>query len=149
MSSYISFYVKRKDVYAPIGSFCRSHIIYRYFQAVYDDLAALTKNKINTVIEDLEIYKNDMKDSVQKYKNKLHFITTMSNTVEEKLVALQDIDDTIDEIEAEISECEFAINFCHILNIMMDEHYSHVDIKEDEYIYYGIDIDDPMEKNNA
>ena len=148
MSSYINFFVKRKNIYVPIGSFCRSSVIYREFDGEYEKIKPLTSEKLTSIYMELKEEKmkvlKDFEDYKREFEEYVAFIQKMNNTLNEKLDAIAEKESFLKEYKREIDEMvddiEIATSFCYFLSNILDEALSYDDIDEDFYIFYGVEV---------
>ena len=149
MSSYINFFIKRNDVYAPIGSFGRGSIIYRSFNGDYEKLKALTPDVIEAIKVDLKDDRIRCDKEINECAQKVDFIRGLNNSVDEKMQAFYDIDEQAKEIQQEMEDIEYALHFCEFLNDILNDCWEDSNnLDRNNYIFYGIEVPDPMVKMN-
>ena len=143
MSSYTCFYLRRNDVFVPIGSYGRSHVIARYFNAPWEKCVPLTREKLIEVKSNIIDYKESLTKSINSCVEKIEFIRSLNNTVDEKMRAFYDIDEEVKETQEEMSEVDYALNFVSFLEGLFYE-TNYDGIEEGKFIYFGEECGDPM-----
>ena len=89
---------------------------------------------------------------IAKYKAQIDLVREMpTETVDERLDKICEINSYIDEIKEDISEWTFADNFfCFLGNAMEDAKYGGEDgdeVDSEHYIYWGLEISNPTVKD--
>lgn len=147
MSSYMNFFVKYNDVYAPIGSFSRNNTIYQVFDRLYGKIQPLTKNELEMVRNTINTRKNELKEYEKNYDNTIKIIQNMNNSVDDKLLALSELANERKDLDFEIDDVIMAENFCNFLETILDETYNEdYGLDRDNYIYYGVEVSNPNEE---
>ena len=147
MSMYISFYIREKDSFIPIGTYSRSNVVFQTLQGdvPFEGIRAITK-------EDLFHYSFEVEKSIKENKEKIDEeekikkeIATFNNSVEEKLNEIGGINDFINGIKEDIEDLTHANYFFYFLQEIIEEiEYdkgSDEDIKK--RIYAGIEVYKP------
>ena len=105
MSQYLEFFIRHKDVYLPIASFCGSSSYMEAFDGEvpsYSGLAPVDKDLLGYVQAKAEKEIKDMKDYLAKWEREKHEILQSSNTLEEKMEYINEEEQYMDEYEAMI-----------------------------------------------
>ncbi len=145
MSQYLSFYIRGKDnQFYPIAEYCRSSSYYEAFEGYvpsYDGLGAVTERILGCIRRDVECHIKEQKQFVKREQAHKQDILQANNSFEEKMDAICDcdqfIDETKDEIEAWVGVDHF-INFLYgILESM--NYRSEFEGLEDKYLYAAIE----------
>ena len=147
MSSYIQFYIKKKGIYVPIGTYCRSSVIYRNFEADWGVLKPLTQWRLRNIMTELKEEEERFNKQIDENKLKIDFIQEANNSMEEKMHTLSDILYEIDEVQESIEEVQYAIYFVKFLDDILDECDDYNDLDADNYIYYGIECPYPDDED--
>ena len=152
MSSYVNFYLRINDNFAPIGSYSRSSSMYQAMSNVvpYEKIVALRPNQITEVIHNLEesaARMRKVKENDRAMCDKI--MNTANNSIEDKLSAIAEIESNFDEMDSYIEEVNFAADTLRVfLNMIDDFRYSdecRFDNDYFHYIYAGIESYGRME----
>lgn len=138
MSSYIDFYVKKYGVYIPIASYSRSSTIYQAFEgAPYGKVSQLKLETINDVKDSAKEHILKYKKEIEEYTSKINLVRDMSNSVEEKMQTIYELQASKAEYECLIQEEQYAISFFDFLIAAIDSYFGNK-------LYYGVDAGNPM-----
>lgn len=137
MSSYVNIYVRDNDVFLPIGVFSRSSYIYRAFEH-YVPYGALTPINGRTISD----IKSELNNELKIYQNYINereeakvLVMTANNSLEDKLEAIDGLNDGINEFKDEVKYITDAINFVDMFTLIIDSAYYGVE----NYVYAGIE----------
>lgn len=146
MSSYVNFYLRINDNFAPIGNYSRSSVMYEVMRDVvpYDKIVALRSNQITEIIHNLEKKMAKLKKDKENDQATCDKIMRIANnTIEEKLSAIAEIESNLDEMDSYIDEVNFTINTLQVFLNMIDDFRYRDDCGFDNdyfhYIYAGIE----------
>ena len=145
MSQYISFYIRGKDEqFYPIAEYCRSSSYYEAFEDYvpsYDGLGALTERTLGCVRVDVERHIKEQKQFIKSEKAYKQDILQANNSFEEKMDAICDCDQCIDEAKDEIEAWVGVDHFIDFLyGIFESMNYrSEFEELEDKYLYAAIE----------
>ena len=146
MSSYVNFYLRVNDKFAPIGSYSRSTEMYKAVssQLPYEKIRALTAGDLMLYIRDLENAADNVKIVCERDRSHISLIMNAENTsLDEKLDTVDDIEENCRECEDYISELMFAADTLRVFYNMIDEfkYYNESGFTNDaeHYIYAGIE----------
>lgn len=146
MSSYVNFYLRINENFAPIGSWSRSNQMYQVWQHIlpYEKIMPLTYSRISDMIYELETSAARMKEAKTKDEASIKMIMDAANTsLEEKLNIVADIQSNFEDMDQYIDEINFTADTLRVfLNMIEDFKYSDevvFDNDADHYIYAGIE----------
>ena len=144
MSSYIYFYIKpNENQYILVDYFSRSNKIYGYASnyAEWEKLKPLSEESINYIIDRILKDIESAKEYIAKHNKLINDIRGMNNSINEKLEAIGNYQEVIEEAEEEIAELNYTEDFFLTLSMI----YNH-NQREEPWIYIGIEI--PLEAIN-
>ena len=156
MSMYVSFYIREKDSFIPVGTYSRSNAIFRIMQTEvpFEKIGAITKDDIFRYSFEAEKAIKEYREKIEKEESLKKEIITYNNSVSEKREAIEEIDEYINEIKEEIDDLTHASYYFYFLQDIIEEieygEQGEADIKK--RIYAGIEvfnptIEDVVEKN--
>lgn len=144
MSSYVHFFVRKDDVFCPIGTFSRGSGYYQAFchylpyekcRAIPSDLLVTIRGEIKNGIKENERYIKNLEESKKE-------VNSFNNSIEEKIEVISDLLNSIEEVEFEIEELKVVYAFTRFLDNVMEEAI-YTDISADKYVYAGIECPEP------
>lgn len=148
MSSYVNFYLRVNDSFAPIGSYSRSSEMYQMMQTrcPYEKIAALTSSDLLDVIHEFENKINRMKEVRKADEKRCEMIMQANNSLDEKLQAIEDIESNFTDMDDYIEENQFAADTLRVFCHMIDE-FRYTDFSNDfnHCIYAGIEAAGDLE----
>jgi len=145
MSSYISFFVRVNDTFAPIGSWSRNSEMYQAMQdwCPYEKIRAFSFNDLMNVVKELE---DKAREADEK---RCQMIMQANNSVEEKMEAVNEIESNYEEMDSFIEEVQFAADTLRVFCNMIDD-FKFAEIKftndYNHYIYAGIEVCGTLEE---
>ncbi len=147
MSAYIEFFIKGKDRFYPIASYCRNSEVYRVMSegAPWEKVRALSVERLNTyrsfMLED--VMKEEKRINEQEHE--LQLIPTFNNSIEEKIDAIDSVKELIADKKEDIKAAKYVINFIDFLIDIINEvkYGEHEDLDPNSYLYYGIECWEP------
>lgn len=145
MSQNLNFYIRGKDnQFYPIAEYCRSSSYYEAFEDYvpsYDGLGAVTERILGCVRVDVERHIKEQKQFIEREKTHKQDILQANNSFEEKMDAICDCDQCIEETEDEIKAWEGVDHFIDFLyGILESMNYrSEFEGLEDKYLYAAIE----------
>ena len=148
MSSYINFFVKSKsNDLCPIGDFSRNTVLYRTFEHIvpFGKVISIAKQTILDVKEELKTQREAEEVVLKENEELLNKISTFNNPIEEKISAIYDQQDVINDIKDSIYEIEYAYNYVTALLEIVDTQPVE---NENNYIYAGIEVQRDYSINN-
>lgn len=140
MSSYINFFIKSKsNELCPIADFSRNTVIYRTFEHIvpFGKVISIAKQTILDVQEELETQREAEEIVLKENEEILNKISTFNNSIEEKISAIYDQQDVIDDIKCSIDGIKYAYNYITTLLEIIDTQSVE---NENNYIYAGIEV---------
>ena len=150
MSEYMTFFIRRdSDNFVPLFTFSRSCKIYQRFQheVPYEKVSALSYSVLSDALNGLHDFIIQCKDNIRKLEYEKTFVASFNNSVEEKMEALSDIKELIAENEEDIRDTERAYYSVLALIDIVDEIAYNPAYDKDRYIYAGIEVCDPTDKD--
>lgn len=158
MSSYLSFFIRNKNDFLPIGTFCRSSEIYQMTEKKisppYGKVIPITKVDIDIILCACEEVIKNYNEAIISFKERIDFIKNCNNSLEDKLEEYNDYDETIRGYEDGIEEVNEVKNYFNTLDTILED-ISYTDtFDQSKYIYcgievgYNINLDDIIEEDN-
>lgn len=148
MSSYINFFVKSKsNDLCPIGDFSRNTILYKVFKdkVPFGEVVSISKQTILDVQEELKTQREAEEITLKEKSELLDKISTFNNSIDDKLLAICDTQDIINDIKYSIDEINYAYNYTATLLEIIDTQPVE---NENNYIYAGIEVPEDYSINN-
>jgi len=140
VSSYIDFFIRSKsNDLCPIGDFSRNSVIYSLFEVLvpFGEAEPISKQTVFDAQKELENRKEAEEILLKENEELLNKISTFNNSVEEKISAIYDQQDVINEIKETITEYNYTNNYLQTLLDIIDTQPVE---NEDKYIYAGIEV---------
>lgn len=144
MSSYIYFYIKpNENQYILVDYFSRSNKIYGYARnyAEWEKLKPLSEESICYIIDNIHKDIKSTKEYIAKQNKLIDGIRAMNNSINEKLEAIRDYQETIEDAEEEIEQLNYTEDFFLTLSSIYN-----CNQRKEPWIYIGIEI--PLEAIN-
>ena len=152
MSSYIEFYIKAGDIYAPLYSESRSGAIYQAFEyhvPSYSTARALTQRDLDEVRGELSLERQRFEGNLKSSNDKLEWLKGSNLPVEERMEAYDDTKSFIDYCNEELASMARVEHFLGFLEDIMEEvkylpdTAKRLGVDEDHYIFAGIECGNP------
>lgn len=151
MSSYIEFYVKAGDFYAPIYSETRSGAIYQAFQCQvpYENSRALTVKDLDEVRDDQQIDRSRLNEAIKDEMEKIEWLKSSNLPVEDRMEEYNSAREMVADYKEALEQTDRVLSFCNWLEEMMDEVRYMPDtckrlaVDPDNYVFVGIDCGNP------
>ena len=151
MSSYVEFYVKAGDFYAPIYSESRSGAIYQAFQyqVPYGQNRALTQKDLNEVCSEQRSEKAEYEKRISAAQEKIEWLRTSTLSAEERMEEYNSEREMIEYCKEEIAHADYVMSFCSWLGEMLEEiRYlpdtsKRLAVDPDHYVFVGVDCGNP------
>ena len=147
MSEYMTFVVRKGDVFTPIYTCTRSSEVFQDMKgaAEYGFLTEVHKDELAGRIEHEKAYARDLEKDVEAIESNKKLLAGWDNSIEDKMEALsqyslsqQEIRDRIEEVRAAAARLQFLYDIAEELEFFKD--YS----KKESGLYVGIEIpEDP------
>lgn len=149
MSAYIQFFIKANDdLFIPIGTFCRSHILYTICtNAPWEAVAAVTPNQIHNWLDSVEGSIGVTKDRIAKYQEQMRAIATFNDSIDEKLEAIHEIQSYIEEENDDLLRYDAAIAYLNTLLTIIDANRYEDGVDINQLLYYGVEVSKPTAKD--
>ena len=145
MSQYIQFFIRsNSDEFLPIGIFSRCNAIYnffeKYFNAPYEKIAAITMKDLRYLIEKIDNRIEVCNNRIVELEQKIKLITECNNSVEEKMIAIDEVNSDIKECVEERNEFEWTRSYICSLEEIIDAIAYNDKYCKDTYLYCGIEV---------
>lgn len=147
MSEYMTFVVRKGDIFTPIYTCTRSSEVFQDMKSVaeYGFLIEVHKDELAECIESERACARDLEKDVELVESNKRLVADWKNSVEEKVEALaqydlarQEILDRIEEVRTTAERLQFLYDIAEELEYFKD--YS----KKESGLYVGIEIpEDP------
>lgn len=148
MSQYISFYLRCEDKFLPLMSFSRSTTLYQAFNDTYvpyGHIKPVTHHQLMLVAESLSNSESNMRQILVRREAEKALIPSFNNSTDEKLEAIEELDESIYEIKEELSSIEAAKTTVGVFADIIDEAKYHKDeatingCSEENYLFVGVE----------
>lgn len=149
MSSYMHFFVRVGDVFAPIATYSRSSKVYCAFEhcAPYEKIKALQLEELGNAEANFRENIESYQKSIEREKAKLEWLKTASFSSEERMNLYYECAQSIEDYEEELPQLERrGLAFCSFLRDMISEAEDEVEYGKNPlglnpaaYIYIGIE----------
>ena len=147
MSEYMTFVVRKGDIFTPIYTCTHSSEVFQDMKgaAEYGFLTKVFKYELAECIEREKAYARDLEKDIEAIEANKRLVAGWDNSIEDKMEALsqydlarQEIRDRIEEVRATAIKLQFLYNIAEELEYFKD--YS----KKESGLYVGIEIpEDP------
>lgn len=143
MSQYMTFVVRKDDVFTPIYTCSRSSSLYQNLKAAvdYGKLSLLPDEELRECIEREEAHAQDLIRDVAALEANKRLVSDWNNPIEEKLEAIEGYDarkqailDDIEEIQDTIVRLKFLRDIIEELTYFKDY------LKKEAGLYAGIEV---------
>ena len=132
MGSYIYFYTRKGMDFHPIGTFCRSTVIY-----------------LNEIISDIEKIISRYKEGITETEDQIKFIRDSNSSLEEKTSYWYELKESCKEYQELIEESQEAKWFYeNLISIIDSVRYSDEGYDWEKYVYFGIETPTPIEEGD-
>lgn len=141
MSMYCEFFIRNNKTFLPLPAYSRNNYIYEKFHhyAPWEKVKPLTNNALKTIAAEMHYDLDKSKESLTKTREERALIVQFNNSVEDKLEALGDNQDAINDWEEQIEEISMGISFAGFLSDILEEIRYDDRFNENEYLYVGIE----------
>lgn len=145
MSQYIQFFIRsNSNEFLPIGVFSRCNAIYdffeKYFNAPYEKIAAITVKDLMYLIEKIDNRIEVYNDKIVGLEQKIKLITECNNSVEDKMVAIDEVYSDIEDYVEQRNEFKQARSYVCSLEEILDAIAYDDKYCKDTYLYCGIEV---------
>ena len=147
MSQYIQFFIRsNSDEFLPIGVFSRCNAIYdlfeKFFNTPYEKIAAISVKDLMYLIEKIDNYIEVYNDRIVKLEEKIKIITECNNSVEDKMVAIDEVHSDIENCVEDRNELKQARSYVCSLEEILDAIAYDDKYCKNTYLYCGIEVGD-------
>ena len=113
MSAYIHFFVRSDDKFIRLDTYSRSSMMFQEIaeEIPYEKVRCLKTLELEDFRSCFETDIDRRNDRIEELKRQKETIYSFNNSVREKLEAVREIDEQIDEEKEEAEELERCINF--------------------------------------
>ena len=142
MSSYIHFFVRKGDVFAPIATYGRSTRIFDCFAgAPWEKIRAVSADELREASEGLRIDEPYIEQEIARAQNRIKTISSFSDSIADKLAAISDEEDMIAELRENLEELREAQSFVRFLrDVAAEAEYDGEGLRDiDHYVYVGME----------
>ncbi len=152
MSQYTQFFIRNKDVFLPIGTYCRSSRIAEAFQYVapYEAIAPVTSKMIDNVKAEIRNQIDDYSKTIKHVEQENDFLRTCEMETSERVERYADNIELIDELKESQEACQRAWTFVDFLEDILQEAKMErewgenpLQLNENSYVYVGIEVGTP------
>lgn len=143
MSEYMTFVVRKDDVFTPIYTCTRSSSIFQNLKGAveYGQLTEVHKDELVECIERERAYAQDLVKDVEAIESNKRLIADWNNSIEEKLEALSQYDLSRQEILDRIEGARAtALRLQFLYDIAEELEYFKDYTKKESGLYAGIEI---------
>lgn len=139
MSQYLNIFLKSDGKFIPIGDYSRSTYLYEEFSAPYEKIREYKSDVLREIGARLQSRADDTKKYINELQELIQLIPQFQNQeMEEKISAIFDYKNQIEEQEEEVKQFENYSSICYFLASIADD-YSPV--------YAGVEISDPTKED--
>lgn len=145
MSQYLEFFIRGKDnQFYPIAEYCRSSSYFEAFEDYvpsYDGLGAVTERILGCIRVDVERHIKEQEQFIEREKTHKQDVLQANNSFEEKMDAICDCDQFIEETKDEIEAWVGVDRFIDFLYGILESVNYRSDFEglEDKYLYAAIE----------
>ena len=150
MSQYLNMYFKIGDNYLSAGNFSRNSKMYELFVnfVPYENLLNITKTRINFLIDEMSQEVQSTKEEYDKNEKKKALIATFNNSVDDKISAINYIDETMSYLKEKIVEYTYITDVLIYWNNLIDEaEWNNPKIDVDTILWGGIEARPPKKES--
>lgn len=147
MSEYMTFVVRKGDVFTPIYTCTRSsHLFQDLRDAVgYGHLTEIYKDELTACIEHEKEHARDLEKDIETIEANKRLVANWDNSIEDKMEALSRYDLSLQEIRDHIEWVRVtAVKLQFLYDIAEELEFFKDDLKKEAGLYAGIEIpEDP------
>ena len=117
MSQYTHVFARKYDTFIELSCYCRGSYIADALQdyAPWEKIRLLTKEDVDSIIDNLKLSKENYKESVHRHKDAIATISQFNNTVGEKAEAIREEQEYMEECQQELDDVEAALMFIYFI----------------------------------
>ena len=145
MSQYIQFFISTdKQHFYPVAEYPRNSYIYHWFegQAPYEKVRALKQNSFDDIFAQIRCEREQIQEQIKYYTELPKQIISFNNDVEEKLQALRDAQDSLDEYRDKLDDNRVSGAMVAFLASIISTAKTYEGVDGDNYLYVGIECGD-------
>lgn len=146
MSQYIDIFIEREGIFIPLGSYSRGSSLYIETSEFlpYEQIRHLTGDELRSIASKISKGIEDNKKRIESCEKDKFAIGHFNNSLDEKLEALEEINQGILEWKEIIEESECARSTLEVLADIADNgNYCSPQVR----IYAGIEISNPTKED--
>lgn len=150
MSQYMSFFIRRDaEYFVPLFTVSRNSALFQQFDHIvpYEKITVLSYSDLERALGECETSIVNLKESIRKANERKTLVASFNNSADEKMEVLAEIDYDIHETEDSIREVKRAYYSVLALIDIVDEICFNPIYDKDNYIYAGIEVCDPTDKD--
>lgn len=152
MSSYIHFFVRKHNEFAPIGTYGRSTCVYELFdhRAPWEQIAPVNYEMLNRVKDDLREKMTENDAAISNAHKRIALIPSFNNSIEDKMDALLEEEAAMEGLTERRKELDSARAFIGFLYDILDavEYGNDDSLKSTEYLYVGMECGSSVSERN-
>ena len=141
MSTYIHFFVRKHDNFAPIGTYGRSTWVFHAFESIapWEKITVLGYKELGAAKASLSL--DSVNAEIENAKARIAQVSSFNNSIEDKLAAVNAIEDEISEMRETVEEIKNARAFIGFLYDILDEaEFCPLDgVEGNAYLYIGME----------
>lgn len=151
MSEYMTFVVRKGDVFTPIYTCTRSSAIFQSLKGAveYERLVEVYKDELAACIEREKAFAQDLEKDIEAIEANRKLVADWKNSIEDKMEALSRYDLSLQEIRDRIEEAQTtAVRLQFLYDIAEELEYFKDYSEKESGLYAGIEIsEDPSLKD--
>lgn len=119
MSQYTHIFLEKQNTFIEVSCTCRGCALSEMFDeyAPWEKVREVTYEDLQHIYGEYEGHLKEWHEYLDKLNDRAKLIATFNNSVEEKMDALHDIDESRDEVRETVSELESAL---HLVGVLKD-----------------------------
>ena len=125
MSQYTHIFLRKGDTFMEISCTSRSCALSEMLEhyAPCEKIRQLTVSDLDSIIEECDKNLGQWHDYLQRINERKALIATFNNSVEDKIAALSDCDESIEEVGETVDELSWATNQFRWIKEIVDDKY--------------------------
>lgn len=123
MSHYTHIFLEKQHTFIEVSCTSRNYALSEMFRdyAPWEKIREVTYYDLQCIYSQYNKELTNWKQHRKELEERINVIATFNNTIDEKLDAWRDIDESIEETKATINELESALNTLRLLQDILDE----------------------------
>ena len=144
MSTYTNFFLRKGDMFIPVGSFSRNSSIYRIANVgTWEKIAPLSRERLDNLIRAAGDEIRRIEKDVLSVREKIKEISMFNNSVEDKIKCIAEYERDLDMLDEELDKMSFAKNYFIFLSIAAENADGREGIDANKFVYAGLEIANP------